>query len=403
MNEQALKDCVHNIAKEKGIPFNECWKQLLLVRFLARLSCSRYSEKLVFKGGFLLSYMLEIGRETTDLDFLLTKMPASEQEIIEAAKEVASISLKDGFSFLYENIELLEQPHMDYPGYRVTLKTEFNRMKDKIQIDVGIGDVVKPEERGFHLFEYKGKPLFESEISLLVYPPETIFAEKLETILSKGAANSRMKDYHDLILLSRSTGLIQHDSLHTTILDTFQNRGTTFELISFSEDEIKPLQKLWTAHLKSLGDRFINLGLPGEMQKAIHEINSYLVQMKLIFIGKMVAELKGIKVIDQVKAAILAGADVNDNSRNGHHPLNMALKQGPEEVARLLIEGGANIHHNDNSRFTPLQMAINYGQFKNANLLIDKGASFNPNNPQGYSYRQLYQFQHFSRNDVWPR
>lgn len=31
MNEQALKDRVHTIAKEKGIPFNECWKQLLLV------------------------------------------------------------------------------------------------------------------------------------------------------------------------------------------------------------------------------------------------------------------------------------------------------------------------------------------------------------------------------------
>lgn len=139
------------------------------------------------------------------------------------------------------------------------------------------------------------------------------------------------------------------------------------------------------------------------MQEAIYEINCYLVQMKLISIGKMVAELKGKKVIDQVKAAILAGADVNDNSRNGHRPLNMALKEGPEEVARFLIEGGANIHHNDNSGFTPLQIAINYGQFKNANLLIDKGTPFNPNNPQGYTYSQLYKFQHFGRNDIWRR
>jgi hypothetical protein len=275
-------------------------------------------------------------------------------------------------------------------------------MKDKIQIDVGIGDVVKPEERGFHLFEYKGKPLFESEISLLVYPPKTIFAEKLETVLSKGAANSRMKDYHDLILLSRNTELIQCDSFHIAISDTFQNRGTTFELISFSEDELKPLQKLWTAHLKGLGDR-IDLGLPTEMQKVIHEINSYLVHMKLISIGKMIAELKGKKLIDQVKAAILAGADVNDHSRNGHRPLNMALKESPEEIACLLIEGGANINHHDNSGLIPLQIAINYGQFKNANLLIDKGVSFNPNNPQGYIYSQLYQFQHFGRNDTWRR
>ncbi|OJU82293.1 MAG: hypothetical protein BGO10_01315 [Chlamydia sp. 32-24] len=401
MNEQALKDRIHTIAKEKGISFNECWKQLLLARFLARLSYSR-SEKLIFKDGYLLSYMLEIGRETTDLDFLLTKMTVSEQEIIEIVKQVSSISLKDGFTFLYENIELLEQPHMDYPGYRITLKTEFNRMKDKIQIDVGIGDDVTPEERIFNLFEYKGQPLFESEISLLVYPPETIFAEKLETILSKGVVNSRMKDYHDVVLLSRSNELIQQGSLQTAILNTFQNRGTAFELISFSQNELKPIQKLWTAHIRSLGNRYMDPPLPEEIQKVIQEINSYLVQMKLISIAKMVAELKGKKMINQVKAAILAGADVNDNS-NGHLPLNMALKEGPEEVARLLIEGGASIHYDDNSGLTPLQIAINQGQFKNANLLIEKGAFFDPDNPQGYFYPQLYAFQHFGRNEVWSK
>ena len=154
MNEQALKDRVHTIAKEKNIPFNECWKQLLLSRFLARLSRSEYSEKFIFKGGFLLSYMIEIGRETTDLDFLLTKMNASENEIMEAIQKIASVALRDGFTFVYETIKPLEQPHMHYPGYRVTLKRAFS--KDKIQIDVGIGDIVKPVERDLQLFKYKG-------------------------------------------------------------------------------------------------------------------------------------------------------------------------------------------------------------------------------------------------------
>ncbi len=94
---------------------------------------------------------------------------------------------------------------MDYPGYRFGLKGTFGRMRDKIQIDVGIGDVVTPTTRELHFFQYKGKPMFfEGEISLVVYPSETIFAEKLETVLSKGAANSRMKDYHDLLLLTRT-------------------------------------------------------------------------------------------------------------------------------------------------------------------------------------------------------
>ena len=76
MNEQALKDRLQTISKEKNIQFNECWKKLLLERFLFRLSRSTHTKKFIFKGGFLLAYMMEIGRETTDLDFLLTKLVA---------------------------------------------------------------------------------------------------------------------------------------------------------------------------------------------------------------------------------------------------------------------------------------------------------------------------------------
>lgn len=278
MNKQALIDRIHKIAKDKNISFNECWKQLLLARFLTRLSRSEYSEKFIFKGGYLLSYMMEIGRETTDLDFLLTKMNVSEADIKNAVQEIASETVEDGFTFIYESIEPLEQPHMNYPGYRVTLKATFSNMKDKIQIDVGIGDIVKPVEREFNLFEYKGKPIFEGEISLLAYPPETIFAEKLETVISKGSINSRMKDYHDLVLLSRNPALIPHNDLKTAITSTFQNRGTIFEIIDFSENELKPLQKLWTAHLQDLGNKSEDLKLPEQIQEAIQEINSLLIK-----------------------------------------------------------------------------------------------------------------------------
>jgi hypothetical protein len=81
MNEQALKDRLLLIAKERKIHPNECWKSLLLERFLARLSKSSERKKVIFKGGFLLSYLMDIGRETTDLDFLLNNMNASEKEV----------------------------------------------------------------------------------------------------------------------------------------------------------------------------------------------------------------------------------------------------------------------------------------------------------------------------------
>lgn len=80
-----------------GITFNDCWKRLLLERFLARIASSKHKEKLIFKGGFLLSYLLETNRETVDLDFLLTKLKAQADGIRAVMEEIAAVDLKDGF------------------------------------------------------------------------------------------------------------------------------------------------------------------------------------------------------------------------------------------------------------------------------------------------------------------
>lgn len=117
MNEQALKDRLQTISKEKGIFFNECWKKLILERFLVRLANSSQIDRFIFKGGFLLAYIMEIGRETMDLDFLLTRLNASKENIKQAIEEIIEGTSQDGFLFFYDDIKILEQPHMDYPGF----------------------------------------------------------------------------------------------------------------------------------------------------------------------------------------------------------------------------------------------------------------------------------------------
>lgn len=273
INEQALKDRLQTIAKEKGIPFNSCWKQLLLERFLARLGRSAYADKLIFKGGFLLAYIMKIGRETVDLDFLLTRMKAEKETLGIICKAIADTPLDDGFTFSFAGVDLLSQPHMDYPGYRITLDVRFAKMKDKIHIDVGVGDVVEPHTLEIKLFQYRGQPFFEDAVSLLVYPVETIFAEKLETVLSKGSRNSRMKDYHDLLLLVRSKGLLKPNKLKEALTKTFENRGTALSAIKFDPAGLKFLQQLWIAHLHGLGDIAKDLALPKNIEAAIDEIN----------------------------------------------------------------------------------------------------------------------------------
>ena len=112
-------------------------------------------------------------------------MEASENEIKKTMMEVVAIKSTDGFLFHYEDISPLEQPHMKYPGYRVNFEAKFGRMKDRIHIDIGTGDVVSPTPRDLNLAKYCDKPLFESQISLLVYPPETIFVEKRDCDLQR--------------------------------------------------------------------------------------------------------------------------------------------------------------------------------------------------------------------------
>ena len=107
---------------------------------------------------------------------------------------------------------------------------------------------------------------------------ETIFAEKLETVISRGAANSRMKDYHDLLLLCRERNLIDKDLLKDNIAQTFQNRRTLFSIpIQFQPDEFSRMQILWSGHLRNLGDtRSQVLGLPKEIETVIDELNQWL-------------------------------------------------------------------------------------------------------------------------------
>lgn len=243
---------------------------------MARLAKSSLSDKFIFKGGFLLSYLLKLGRETTDLDFLLTRMQTREQDIQTAFEGITVINVPDGFSFTYQALSPLVQPHMNYPGYRATLQAKFGRMQDRVHIDVGVGDIVTPQSLQVQLFQYRGKPMFENEISLLVYPIETIFAEKLETVISKGAANSRMKDYHDLYLLVREKRLNDQVKLQVSLAQTFQNRGTNLQFVKFDESGLGKLQKLWTAHLNGLGDIAHNLNMPKEISNVIAMINTVL-------------------------------------------------------------------------------------------------------------------------------
>ncbi len=86
----------------------------------------------------------------------------------------------------------------EYPGVRVSIEAWLDKTKQVMKVDVTSGDMITPKAVGFS-FQLL---LEDRRISILAYNLETVLAEKLETILSRGPANSRMRDYYDVYVLT---------------------------------------------------------------------------------------------------------------------------------------------------------------------------------------------------------
>ena len=161
-----------------------------------------------------------------------------------------------------------------YEGLRARLLAFLAGARCHVQWDVGFGDAVTPAPADAHypvLLDGMPAP------SLRVYPRETVFAEKLEAIATLGIANSRMKDYFDLLALLRE-GAMEGAVLADAIRKTFQRRGTAlpdgapFGLTdTFATDTQKQTQ--WTAFL-----RRNRLSAP-ELAAVVAEIRAYVIQV----------------------------------------------------------------------------------------------------------------------------
>lgn len=269
--EQSIKERVKVIAQKQGRTFNDVWQEVVLERWLVRLAKSKYQKNFIFKGAMCLLRYIDLQRETRDLDFLMKDLQTSIEDVRRYLEEVSSMEHDDGFLFDTLDISLLAHTHMQYPGYSVSAIGYLGKTKTKIFIDIGIGDSVKPTEITMRLLESEKTPLFEKEIELWAYPVEAIFAEKLETAVSRSDQNSRMKDYHDLLCLIRNN-VIDMVLAKEAIRLTFSNRGTDSCLIQINDDLIGRTQKYWDSYLRALSEE-VEYGLSTDFKKVIDEIN----------------------------------------------------------------------------------------------------------------------------------
>lgn len=276
--EKSFKAKLRAIAKEKNRDPADLWQSLTLERFLVRLAKSKHREHFVLKGGMLLSKYIEIGRETTDLDFLARRLRNEVAGLKDVFEEIASIDHKDGFVFQEIKVSELSHPHMGYTGAEVSMMAYFGKTRFKVAIDIGFGDIVDAVEYSIPLTASSKGVLFESNVKLSCYPKEFIFAEKLETIIHRGSFNSRMKDFHDLYSLISSSQLPSFHNLEEIIRLVFEHRETPLTLpITYTEDEMKQVQNYWNEYLKNLRAENAE-NLPALVAQVIATINDWLRQ-----------------------------------------------------------------------------------------------------------------------------
>ena len=74
--------------------------------------------------------------------------------------------------------------------------------------------------------------MFENRtIYLLTYNVETLLAEKMQTILARGIANTRMRDFYDIyILWTTQQKNFDKKSLKQAIIKKFEYRGSVDKL-----------------------------------------------------------------------------------------------------------------------------------------------------------------------------
>ena len=81
--------------------------------------------------------------------------------------------------------------------------------------------------------------------------------------------------------------------------------------------------------------------------------------------------------VEEMAAAIKAGADVNASDSLLGAPVVAAASSGNYEAVKLLVEKGANVNGTDNQGYTALMKGTLAGNIDIVRLLLSKGANVN--------------------------
>lgn len=229
-NAMQLKALIRNRAKAEEVSPQLVMQNYLLERFLERISLSSWRDRIVIKGGMLISSLIGVDkRSTKDLDTTIQGFTLTHESAEKAFREIAAVEVDDDFEFKFIRTEDIREGD-EYPGIRVHLTADYEMMSSPVTVDVTTGDKITPRA-----IEYSYHLLFDDRsILLMAYPLATVLAEKLETVISRSVANTRPRDYYDIYTLWKTRkDTVDSDSLREALVATADKRGTHSTMNSY--------------------------------------------------------------------------------------------------------------------------------------------------------------------------
>ncbi len=226
-NANQLKAKIKNLARQQCVDARILMRLYMMERFLERVAKSKYKNNFVLKGGMLISYLVGVNNRTTmDIDTTMENISLDKQDVQKFLSEIMLTEVNDGVNFQLLSLNRIMED-ADYPGIRANLIANFDGTKTPVKIDISTGHVITPKA-----IDMKLSLMFSNPIMIQAYPVETILAEKLQTILSRGEFNTRMRDYYDIHALRVAQGdkRFKNSNLSDALFATSQRRSTLYIL-----------------------------------------------------------------------------------------------------------------------------------------------------------------------------
>lgn len=222
-SSRQVKDLIKNISKQRGINAQLLLRNYMFERLLKRIAHSDFNQHFVLKGGVLVASIIGVDlRSTMDMDATIQGYPMSQNAIENAFLDIVAISLEDGVTFSLIKVEPIRD-EAEYNGFRLSILAQLDEVRLPLKVDLTTGDKITPKE-----IEYSYQLLLEDrKIDVLAYPIETVLAEKLETMMTRGTANTRLRDFYDIYaLLETKENSLNTDQLQKALLSTASHRGS---------------------------------------------------------------------------------------------------------------------------------------------------------------------------------